>query len=107
MIRIDIDKRAVANLKNLPDVKEGQHTVALVIARLARLSAPRRQGHYVNGIEALAASVVARDFKSHWIEFGAGPSPVRGGKPFPAHHTMQRAAEASPGKFTVSKRRFT
>jgi hypothetical protein len=57
-----------------------------------------RTGHYRRGVKAEIVNtpsrhlaVAATDFKSHWIEDGAGPSPRRGGKPFLGRHPLERA----------------
>jgi hypothetical protein len=88
-------------------------TVARKIVGTAATIAPKRTGHYVQGLAVVrrrgrgddSVYVAAKDFKSHWIEWGAGPSPeVHRFRPFKARHVLERATRAHVKKFKPSAR---
>lgn len=98
-----LDPAGIRALARDPQLRRQAIAAAAEAARLARASAPRRTGHYAASIRAVPgtrpgdppAFLTATDFKALWIERGAGPSPVRRGRPFPARHVLARAARAA------------
>lgn len=81
--------------------------LAREIVGTATIIAPKRTGHYVRGLSVVrrrargdtSVYVAAKDFKSHWIEWGAGPSPVRNHRPFRARHVLEIATRMHVKKF--------
>lgn len=100
-MRVDIDQGAISRLRDDRDVQWHFRRVGIHVMRNAKTIAPKRLGYYVESIgvrlqrRPLVVYVYAADFKAHWIEWGAGPSPYRDGKPFRPRHTLQRALEMS------------
>lgn len=100
--RFRVNKKGIAELKALPGVRAYTTAVADVGANVARAVSPIDTGQYRRSIGArqtgrkyARARVFARDFKAWWIEYGAGPSPVRGGRPFAARHTLATGIKAT------------
>lgn len=97
-----INRANIQRLAQLPTVHAHVAVAAEEIATAARAASPKRSGHFANSIEArpmgyrfARARVYARDFKWLWIEYGAGPSPVRGGRPFRAIHPLEKGVRAT------------
>lgn len=107
-------KRVDAALKGTPGIRKHLNHVAREVHRTASVLAPKRTGHYLAGLEVVrrqsrgsedSVFVAAQDFKSHWIEWGAGPSPeVHRFRPFRARHVLERATRAHVKKFKPSAR---
>jgi hypothetical protein len=108
-MRASIDSRAVRDLAREPGTGQAVAAAAAQVAAAARTLAPVRTGAYQRSIAVLRRSgyayVTARDFKAGWIERGAGPSPVRGGRPFPARRVLERAVTGRGLRFKPSARK--
>lgn len=96
--RFSLDRKGIRALARTPEMHAFMGATAQIVADAAAGLPPRRTGRYDAEIEGKAmgfasakSRVYARDFKSHWIEYGAGPSPVRGGRPFRARHPLRNA----------------
>jgi hypothetical protein len=96
-----VNQQNIRRLAQLPSIHAHLAVAGEEIAMAARARAPHRTGHYAASIQsrplntrAARTRVYARDFKWVWIEYGAGPSPVRKGRPFPAKHPMEFAVRA-------------
>lgn len=105
-MRHTVNKRGIKQLSYEPDMHMAMQQVAQAVASIVRATAPAHSGHYKAsvstqrmGFKWARSRVYVRDFKAYWIEYGAGPSPVRGGRPFPAHHTMRNAVISAGLRF--------
>lgn len=101
-MRSNVNRKGIQQLAYEPQMHRAMGELGQAVATIIRATAPINSGHYKANIEVRTMSfkwartrVYARDFKAYWIEYGAGPSPVRGGRPYPAHHTMQNAVIAA------------
>lgn len=110
-MRFSVDRKGIALMKREPFMHVAITASAEVVAETIPAMAPRRSGHYDASIDVrhmgfadARARIYVRDFKWNWIEFGAGPSPVRGGRPFPARGPMRKAAVACGLRFVPSAR---
>lgn len=100
-MKFRVDKKGVLALKREPQMHVFVNAVGNIVGDAVPAFAPRRTGHYDASVEPshmgfadARCRVYARDFKAWWIEFGAGPSPVRGGRSFPAREPLRNAARA-------------
>jgi hypothetical protein len=108
-VKSEISQKRVDALKKTPGVRKHMNSVARDVHKTATTLAPKRTGHYVSGLAVErrqtrgaedSVFVVANDFKSHWIEWGAAPSPqVHRFRPFPARHVLERATRRHVKKF--------
>ncbi len=101
-MRHRITKKGIQQLNYEPQMHAAMQRTAAQVAATARSMAPKRTGTYAASIESrlmgyrwARARVYARDFKAHWMEHGAGASPVRGGRSFPAHNVLEQATKAN------------
>jgi hypothetical protein len=107
-------KRVTTSQAEIEETLEGNRQITNYLVRVAReivgtasTIAPKRTGHYMRALAVVrrrargdtSVYVAAKDFKAHWIEWGAGPSPVRRGRPFLARHTLEIATRAHVTKF--------
>jgi hypothetical protein len=98
-MRYELDSRAINALpRTQPGIRKHMFAVARQVQRTAIALAPKRTGHYVRGLKVVASRgadpvvrVVSTDFKGAWIEWGAGPSPRRGGRSFVARHPDRKS----------------
>lgn len=105
MTKIVLDERGIQQLDREPGLLKHlmeQGRVMQIFATQFGAADATRTGHYIRALRyypkrrpGLVVYVVANDFKSHWIEWGAGPSPRRGGESFPARNILWRAARAT------------
>lgn len=100
-MRFRLDHAGIKQVAAMPVVRDYTDAAANAAAEIARSTAPVATGAYQRSIKAkrtgrryAKARLSARDFKAWWIEYGAGPSPVRGGRTFPARHVLARSARA-------------
>ena len=105
--RFVLDHKGIASLKREAQMHAFIGAVGAIVSDSAKAQAPRRKGFYEGSIEArmmgfadARCRVYARDFKANWIEDGAGPSPMRGGRPFRARHPLRNAAIATGLRFS-------
>ncbi|GAB3952548.1 hypothetical protein GCM10029976_090940 [Kribbella albertanoniae] len=110
-MRFSVDHKGIAAMKREPFMHVSIQAAAEVVAETIPALAPHRSGHYDASIDAVhmgyadaRARVYVRDFKWNWIEFGAGPSPVRGGRTFPARGPMRRACIVCGLRFVPAAR---
>lgn len=96
--RVVLYPQSIAALDTLPGAHAYTKAVTEQLADTATQLAPARTTHYRSSISGRGMGyrhaigrLQATDFKAHWIEFGAGPSPWRGGRPFIARMPMRRA----------------
>jgi hypothetical protein len=97
-MRFVLDHKGIAMLKREPQMHVYTQAVAEVVGATVPNIGPRRTGHYDASIDVVhmgysdaRVRVYVRDFKAFWIEYGAGPSPVRGGRPFVARAPLRTA----------------
>lgn len=100
-----------AQVNAIATSREMKAIAARVIRQTKVFAGKQRTGHYKAGLKVERVNypsphltVAATDFKSHWLEWGAGPSPYRGGRPFLARHPLERAMRASGLTFKASRR---
>lgn len=100
-MRSNINQQGIRKLQMEPLMHAAMTASAEAVADVARATAPVHSGHYKSSIEArhmgyryARARVYSRDFKAYWMEYGAGPSPVRGGHRFRARHVLRDATVA-------------
>lgn len=105
-MRSNVNRKGVQMLAYKPEMHVAVTAWANIAADIAKAKAPKSSGHYAASIQArhmgyryARARIYSRDFKAYWIEFGAGPSPVRHGRPFRARHVLSEAAIAAGLKF--------
>lgn len=109
-MKAQVDEEAVQRLLNQPTMERHFIKIGEQIRLFAVAMAPKRTLHYVRSIgvelrrKPLRVYVTAKDFKAHWIEWGAGPSPYRGWRPFIARHTLERATNAVGLRVRAAKR---
>lgn len=102
MARFSVDRKGIAILKREPQMHAFIGRVSAQVGATAHAMSPHRSGHYDASIDTFSMAVrsvatgrvVARDFKAWWIEYGAGPSPVRGGRPFAPRAPLRKAVVA-------------
>jgi hypothetical protein len=107
MARYKTDWKGIAALKRTPEMHAYIAAVGAMVADASHNFSTRDTGHYDAGIEPrmmgfrdARCRVYAHDFKSHWMEYGAGPSPVRGGRPFLARQPLRKAVLATGLRFS-------
>jgi hypothetical protein len=100
-MRHTINRRGIQRLQMEPKMHAAVTAYAEAVADTVRASAPANTGFFKASIEArhmayryARARVYSHDFKAYWIEYGAGPSPVRGNHPFRARHVFRDAVIA-------------
>lgn len=89
---VTINQLGIRALQHLPQVKAGLARAAETIKDVAYATAPFETGHYRDSLEVEVfdegrVRVIAKDFKSNWIEFGT--------LHWPAHATLRKACETS------------
>jgi len=94
MGEIHIRKDLPAKLRAMPYIQMACVQVAsriMLTAKAIAFTDAYETGRYMKGIVLIGTKVVATDWKSGWIEFGAyGREPI-----FVARHVLKRAAEAN------------
>lgn len=111
-MRFDPDEDGIADLEESREIRAYLRQVAIKVKNTAVGIAPVRTGHYKRALSVVIRRsrgrgivyVAARDFKAHWIEWGAKGSPYRGGQNFRARHVLQRAVRLNRLRFTKSKK---
>lgn len=111
-MRFEPDEEAVKTLGNDRHVIGYIREVASMVRATAYGLGPKRTGHYTRSIKVVIRRkrpgvevyVVADDFKAHWIEWGAGPSPYRGWRPFRARHVLARSVRLHRLAFKEAKK---
>jgi hypothetical protein len=105
-VKFRLDHKGIARLKHQRGVHAYVGAAAHVVADAVPNFSTRRTGRYeaavddrMMGFRDARARVYARDFKAHWMEYGAGPSPVRGGRPFRARHPLRNAVRSTGMRF--------
>jgi hypothetical protein len=100
-MKFRLDHKGIASIKRESSTHVYVQAVAEVVGATVPTMAPHRSGRYEASIDVVhmgyadaRVRVYARDFKANWIEYGAGPSPVRGGHPFIARSPLRRAVLA-------------
>lgn len=100
-VRFSPDRLGIGLLKYQPEMHAFMAAIAMAAQGTAVAIAPRSSGHYNASIRSdslrfadAMARVSASDFKAWWIEYGAGPSPVRHGRRFRERRTLRNATEA-------------
>ncbi|MEV8373010.1 hypothetical protein AB0P21_09750 [Kribbella sp. NPDC056861] len=97
-MKFSVDHKGIAAMKREPFMHVAMQAAAETVAETIPALAPHRSGHYDASIDVrhmgfadARVRIYIRDFKWNWIEYGAGPSPVRGGRPFPARAPIRNA----------------
>jgi hypothetical protein len=97
-MRVDIDHSGIEQMSRDRGIATYLVGRGRTVQLIAKAIAPKRTLHYMSSIKVIlqrrpstVVFVAASDFKAHWIEWGAGPSPYRGWRPFHARRVLWRA----------------
>lgn len=110
-MRSNVNRKGIALLQYEGQMHAAMTAYAEIAADTARSIAPKATGHFAASIEArhmgfkyARGRLYAHDFKAFWIEHGAGPSPVRGYRPFRARHVLEEAVRLTGMRFEQAYR---